>query len=399
MENNFESRLKNWATKVANECHNIATSSNIEERVDLFFYALQSPPKENPDLLIIGLNPGGSDADTYLSACNTREIERMTYKEIMKENPFWHKRDSKKRDENWAIWTRLKHSFINDEMFQLLENSVYMNLLYFNSGNFNDFLSKSGSKKAFDVCCKLTNEAISDVFKPKMIICLGVSDCFNGIKGCTSFEEFPRNKNNKKILVKKYFNDIPVYGIPHPSSARGITNEDRALIGKLIYEDFFKQSLPEKSDSILQATHESNTRRKIDADHIQEVNKLITDNPELSLHNDFLEIESNNSKTVRVSFKGLDDDILVLTITSTGNKYIGIRAFSKGKDKADFNSNLKHKEHYIELLKQLNFSADSSWLGCKAINDLELKEGSKETSEKLIESILSEVNKFREKLK
>lgn len=399
MENNFESRLTKWATKVADECHNIATSSNIEERVDLFFYALQSPPKENPDLLIIGLNPGGSDADTYLSACKTRGIERMTYKEIMKENPFWHKRDSKKRDENWAIWTRLKQSFINDEMFQLLENSVYMNLLYFNSGNFNDFLSKSGSKKAFDICCELTNEAIRDVFKPRMIICLGVSDCFSGIKGCTSFEVLKRNEKGKKLLVRKYHNGIPVYGIPHPSSARGITNEDRALIGKLIYEDFFNHTLPEDSVNILQATPERITKNEIDADPIQVVNKLITDNPELSLHNDFLEIESNNSKTVRVSFKGLDDDILALTITSTGNKYIGIRAFSKGKDKADFNSDLKHKEYYIELLQQLKFSSDKNWLGRKAIKDLELKEGSKETSEKLIESILSEVNKFREKLK
>ncbi len=237
MESEFEEKLQKWAKIVADTCHGIATSSNSDEKVDLFFYALQSPPRENPDLLIIGLNPG--ENDNYLSACHKRGLERLTDKEIKKENPFWF--DSEKGFTKWAIWNRLKISFQNEKMLPILGNSVYMNLLYFNTKNFKEFQSKKGNVKAFNTCCELTQEAILNVFTPKMIICLGVSDCFNGIKGCLNYQVLRTNSKNKKLVIRKTFNDIPVYGIPHPSSARGITNDDRKLIGEIIQKDFFNE--------------------------------------------------------------------------------------------------------------------------------------------------------------
>lgn len=114
--------------------------------------------------------------------------------------------------------------------------------------------------------------------------------------------------------------------------------------------------------------------------------------------NGFLNIELNDSKLIRLSFKGNENDILSLTITSKDKGFIGIRASTQAKGK-DFNADLKCHTHYIELLEQFNFSENTSWLGRKAIKDLKLPEGSIETPEKLIDCILTEVNKFREKLK
>jgi hypothetical protein len=115
-----------------------------------------------------------------------------------------------------------------------------MNCVYFHSKNFAELkYGIPGGQQAIEKCNALTKCVVLDIIKPKRILCLGVSDCFiymaNAIGlGENDYKEFAKNKQGKKLLIKKTFNDIPIYAIPHPSSARGISNSDRRHIGDLL---------------------------------------------------------------------------------------------------------------------------------------------------------------------
>ena len=57
MEKQFNQNLNNWLQEVANGCHQIATNSTYN--MDMDFYVFQSSVSFQPELMIIGSNPGG----------------------------------------------------------------------------------------------------------------------------------------------------------------------------------------------------------------------------------------------------------------------------------------------------------------------------------------------------
>jgi hypothetical protein len=60
----FDKKLIEWSTKVIDYAHGVATNPDLD--MNLSFYAFQSPPKESPELLILGINPGGEHSlETY----------------------------------------------------------------------------------------------------------------------------------------------------------------------------------------------------------------------------------------------------------------------------------------------------------------------------------------------
>jgi hypothetical protein len=227
--NNFNTNIKEWGEKVVSYCQEVATNSNYD--MDLSFYAFQSPPKEKPDLLILGINPAGeytySDLYNYPAWGLTVE-KQMTAEVFVKSNPFFH------NHETWALWKNLSKSFNEDRMKRMLINSMYMNFICFNTPNINILLKKKHGREIFSKCRDFSLELISDIIKPKQILCLGTGACFD-ILPITNKECLLNY--NKRLLMKGELSNIPIYGIPHPSGSR-TSNVHRNKIGEILNNNF-----------------------------------------------------------------------------------------------------------------------------------------------------------------
>jgi hypothetical protein len=226
MENSFNEKLGRWAEKSARLCREIALSDDPAKQVDKWFYAFQSPPREAPGLLILGFNPAEDFPYSSGSQDLQADIERMK-----NENPCWGNRDS------WLIWKNLKKYFASDGLKALLEESVYMNEVYFNSANEASLSSLAGGVQAIRVCRELTQEVIFDIIRPEKILCLGVSSRFDSIGKATNYQVLGTYGASKKLLIKKICRETPVYAIPHPSGAQGVSDDDRETAGKLLAEE------------------------------------------------------------------------------------------------------------------------------------------------------------------
>ena len=85
MENQFSPSLVAWAEKVIEKCTPNAEKFNLE------YYPLQSKAKLNPEILFIGLNPGGGYG--YDCQINNPDWEfdklnsKLTAQRLLKGNP------------------------------------------------------------------------------------------------------------------------------------------------------------------------------------------------------------------------------------------------------------------------------------------------------------------------
>lgn len=224
----FNDKLKDWSNKVVKYCHEMAT--NREFNLDLSFYAFQSVPKERPELLILGINPGReySYADQFNNPIWGLTEKKMTAEVFVKANPEFH------NHETWTLWRNLSKSFDSERMKDILSNSMYMNFIYFNTVKVENLLAKKGGKEVYDMCRNFSLELISEIIKPKQILCLGTGGCFDILP---IMEKENLLVEKKRLLLKGKLSNIPIYGIPHPSGS--ITSDaDRRRIGELLRMDF-----------------------------------------------------------------------------------------------------------------------------------------------------------------
>lgn len=225
----FAKRLREWSNKVVTYCHEKAT--NPAYKLDLSFYAFQSVPKESPELLLLGINPGREY--TYAEQFNnpiwglTKE-KKMTAEVFEKGNPEFNTHNT------WMLWKNLSKSFESDKMKDILSNSMYMNFIYFNTIKIENLLAKKGGKEVYDICRNFSLELISEIIKPKQILCLGTSGCFD-ILPIEDRENLLVDK--KRLLIKGKLSSIPIFGIPHPSGSI-TSDDDRKRIGELLRKDF-----------------------------------------------------------------------------------------------------------------------------------------------------------------
>jgi len=228
----FDKKLREWSIKVVNYCHEMAT--NPDYNLDLSFYAFQSAPKESPELLLLGINPGREY--TYADQFNNpiwglKDEKKMSAEVFVKANPVFHNHDS------WKLWKNLSKSFESDRMKDILANSMYMNFIYFNTAKVENLLAKKGGREVYNMCRNFSLELILEIIKPKQILCLGTGGCFD-ILPIKDEENLLVDK--KRLLIKGKLSNIPIYGIPHPSGSI-TSDDDRKRIGKLLRKDFCKE--------------------------------------------------------------------------------------------------------------------------------------------------------------
>jgi len=208
----LQEKLKIWADEVVKYCNKTA----IREDVNKTFYAFQKSvlpiKEENRELLILGLNPGGSYdfASQYTNSiwqANERFNEKeMTSKGLLLGNPCFT---------NYQKWDISKLSML-ECVKSILDtgNYYFMNFIYFNTSNINEFDEIDKDGKIREQCIAFTNQFIK-LINPKRILILGTQ------KG---IDALPNVKNPKIILnstmrlvVQAELLGYPAIAIPHPS--------------------------------------------------------------------------------------------------------------------------------------------------------------------------------------
>lgn len=347
----YDSKLDIWANTAANICHDIATSKEEFIKVDRFFYAFQSPPIESPKFLIIAFNPADGFETTYEVGCKNenRNFKRITGNEMKEPNMSWSKHHT------WRIWQNLKKSFVSNELNGLLNSFVYLNMVYFGSSTVKSFNKNSGAQLAKQVCTELTNILVFEIFKPQVILCLGV-DSFAGISN--GIEQIQVNNSPINDNVKsKYVNQTLVVGVPHSSGARNGSDELRVNIGEALHDLIF-------STPITSVNRVNSLQMKFDNIFLNEFLIHIRRSEVLSRLN--ISEGKENGGNIRYIVDGYDNDKMEITISSQG--FIGIRF---AKINGHYSGNVQiYKDKYVKLLNSNGFRSDEkggNWIGKKSI--------------------------------
>jgi hypothetical protein len=207
MEKQFEIKLEKWLENVATTCDKFANE------IDLDFYPFQSQVRNkfNTNLIILGVNPGGSSKykktrtkDDLFNCGENGENAIIAYE--------GHK--------DWKFNTPLLEMFKSQQLRNILTESVIMNVVYFNTSNINNLEKVKFKNEIVDYCTKMTKQLIYDIIKPKVILVIGYNDIpkLLGIKVSTLSDSIIRTEDNKSGLIMKVLHqDIPHYFIHHTS--------------------------------------------------------------------------------------------------------------------------------------------------------------------------------------
>lgn len=214
MQTDFLKNKQKWLEEVSNDCHSFATQT------DLDFYVFQTPcEKPNPDLLIIGINPGGLKPYSQTlreKGYGQRPPHDLGYNEnTLIEKPAWE--NGKGSD---VLRERLGRLFNDKNELNILADSVMMNMFYFNTNQAKDI--NGYSQNILEYCSKKTIEFI-DLLNPKNILFLTTNQYL--LKQC-------QVKLTGEVLeghIKKgQLNGRIVYAMPHYGWYRGYSYDNCA---------------------------------------------------------------------------------------------------------------------------------------------------------------------------
>ncbi len=182
----FEEKINVFWKKVQTEYADLVKEDGIFAKRN--YYVFQTKPSFHPDLMIVGINPGGN----YEGGCwltqgeNTYVLGTHSWFEGVR-NIFGYPQ--------------------NATLKPFLENCVGSNNVFINTGNASQI-----PKKIPALGPNLIRELVSDIVQPNYILTLG-NDIFYGLRnGKVAFKEFGQIK-----LKYSYRNGIPICYIPNPS--------------------------------------------------------------------------------------------------------------------------------------------------------------------------------------
>jgi len=207
-----------WVNKLYSETDKIWKENGKDKNGYSIFY---SPVKSEPDILIIGYNPGGDE-----SAFIESEIG------VPKEHEYFSEKDG-----DYRLAKQMKKIFGNADMLDKLRQSVKFNLIFFRSKNIKEL---SASKELINFCKNKTREII-DKLQPKLILAEGFEtyeELLKLTKGNkkTIYQNFPVKDDKQKCIscIGETGDGIKIIGIIHPSGGHGISDEMLTQIGKNI---------------------------------------------------------------------------------------------------------------------------------------------------------------------
>ena len=187
---------------------------------NLLYYVFQTPYRFQPELLIVGINPGGDYEGIPF-------LDRKTN---------WYTDGKRNAEQKHSFNETLCAIFAygkNDKLFDLLENAVGTNMIFFNTDSVEKLKNNSLNKKMETKCVKIVRELIDDFIQPKRILCLGVPP-FYGLKNVREIT-YPM-----KGIKKSYRGNTPMYYIPNPSrlNINEYYKSDKEIVQ---FQEYFKQ--------------------------------------------------------------------------------------------------------------------------------------------------------------
>jgi hypothetical protein len=222
--NDFEKKLDQWLIEVSDGCHDLAILK--EDYPD--FYVFQSKIRFSPDLLIVGANPGG--CKTYASILKDKNIYKRSKNDLANGTNLYL------QNPNWSISRPILEMFSSERLKHLLETSVIMNTIFFNTTKVADLNKLEHGKEMISFCIKKSNELIYDILKPKNILFIGDDSArWLGLK-FTDDSSVLRNEKTYSLIKYVQYKGISHYKIHHTSMNFSFNTGDNLEMKKKYFE-------------------------------------------------------------------------------------------------------------------------------------------------------------------
>ncbi len=227
MENSlFLKKRDTWLNEVSDKCHEFALN------LDLDFYVFQTPVNTyNPDLLIIGINPGGKKK--YSLTLKEKGYKKRPFNDLgydintLVEKPKWEI-DAKVKGAD-TLRSRLKMVFnVENRLDGVLENTVMMNMFYFNTSTAVEIKDVTAEIRAF---CNMKTLEFIEILNPKNILILGSTKVLKeiGVKDV---------KNIAEAVKQSKLADRTVFSIPHYGAYAYYSKENSKKMAVALEKNF-----------------------------------------------------------------------------------------------------------------------------------------------------------------
>jgi hypothetical protein len=217
--------LKKWAEGVTKDV--FLKWKSYQPLWEPGFKVFFGPVRENPEVMIISLNPGGNGdnfrQEDYYRFESGDFSPPTTNVYVIRQNPMARK---------------VRKFFDGHE--KMLERSVAFTVLFFRSKNIKEWkrLDKQKRKEMEEFSYKKVKEIIDKV-KPKAVLVVGFATyrrlkkhVLDGIK-----DENPRKGKSGRLSLTADWNGVPLFCIPHLTGARvtnGNVDKNRKMFFKII---------------------------------------------------------------------------------------------------------------------------------------------------------------------
>jgi len=218
-EQNFDENLNQLLSEVSDTCHEFALEINRD------FYVFQTPIIYNPDLLIIGINPGGGKS--YKEILSEKRYEKRPANDLgyndntLTTKPAWEI-EAKLRGSD-ILRDRLSRVFNPENNLNILEQSVMMNMIYFNSQKAHEIFSLPSEIIGY---CLNTTQKFVEVINPKNILFLTSNNWSLSKCGVKNIKPLGNNIKEGKL------NNRTVYAIPHYGYYSAYSHINSEMMGK-----------------------------------------------------------------------------------------------------------------------------------------------------------------------
>lgn len=233
--NEFIRKRETWLKEVAEKCDNFA--SRNDEFPD--FYVFQSRSDiYNPDLLIIGANTG--NAITYRQIKKIKKIDKRTWLDLGYGSNQYIENEN---NPEWRINKPILKMFQSKNARKALENSVIMNVIYFNTKSVSDLKKHNVEiKEIKNFCIKKTKEFI-DIIKPKNILFIGFdAPKWMSVKYDYIKDAVLRKDDRNFLIARTIYNSVPCFIIHHTSNKRGGFNSGESIeMKELYFREYFER--------------------------------------------------------------------------------------------------------------------------------------------------------------
>ncbi|BAI80362.1 hypothetical protein DEFDS_0886 [Deferribacter desulfuricans SSM1] len=214
---------RKWALNLLEEVKNVWEIASSKDKNNIVekngFAVFYSKVRKNPELMIIGYNPGGGDKDFNIEDVFNLEKEHEYIKYSGKNN----------KNEKYKTAVVMYNLFEEIGKLELLEKSVKLNLIFFRSKSKKEWLSLDKELRiSLEQFCFGKVKEIVDYINPKIILLEGletfdlfISEILNKRYGVTKVKITSvyaySDKSCRRLFAKTEFNGKKLLGIIHPS--------------------------------------------------------------------------------------------------------------------------------------------------------------------------------------